>query len=169
MLIDDNVCHFFSETLEILLFKYIPKELEKHVGKGATTALIFRIVKEAAKNSAGELMERVVKEKSLKEALLACYLPYKEVGRPFEYEIVSEKPLTVRVKKCPHYDYTKSNPVACTACAAIKAGIIERWTGRGVRLELEDGRKLGLKDASIIIKRTAHMPSGSEYCEFVIE
>ncbi|UXD22498.1 hypothetical protein IPA_05540 [Ignicoccus pacificus DSM 13166] len=165
----DSVCQFFSDALERLLFKYMPTELEKHIGSGATTAMIFRIVKEATKNSAGDLMVDLMNIKDIKDALLACYLPYQKIGKPFEYEIVSENPLTVRVKKCPHYDFTEKKPLACTACGAIKAGIIERLTGKKVRLELENGRKLGAPDAEVIIKRTAHMPSGDEYCEFVIQ
>ncbi len=160
---------FFSETLERLLFKYIPRSLEKQVGPGATTALVFNIVKEAVKNSAGELLEDLMSSSSLVDALLSCYLPYKLVGKPFEYELVNENPPTVRIHKCPHFEFTKDYPLACVACAATKAGIIERWTGKRVRLELEDGRKLGARDAKIVIKRSKHMPSGDPYCEFTVE
>jgi len=166
---NELICSFFSETLERLLFKYLPKSLEKQVGAGATTALIFNIVREAVKNSAGEMLESVIEDRSLKSALLSCYLPYKTIGKPFEYDLVSEKPLTVRVKKCPHYEYTKDYPLACVACAATKAGIIERWTGKKVLLKLENGRRIGARDAKIVIKRTSHMPSGDEYCEFILE
>ena len=164
-----QICSFFSETLERLLFKYLPRSLERQVGPGATTALVFNIVKEAVKNSTGEILEDVLKDKSLKSALLSCYMPYKEIGKPFDYDLVSERPLTVRVRKCPHYEFTKDYPLACVACAATKAGIIERWTGKKVMLELEDGKKLGSRDARIVIKRTSHMPSGGEYCEFVVK
>ncbi len=163
-----NECSFFAEMLERLSFKYLPNVLPKYVGDQAASALIFQVVKEAAKNSLGDILINRLDLKDVKDALLACYLPYKEIGKPFEYEIVSEKPLTVRVHKCPHFEFTKEKPLACIACGALKVGIVEKITGKRVRLEAGRAR-YGAMDAEIIIRRTKHMPSGDPYCEFVIE
>ncbi len=161
-------CEFFAEMLERLSFKYLPTVLPKYVGEQAASALIFQVVREAARNSFGDALMKQFDIKSLKDALLACYLPYKEVGKPFEYEIVSEKPVTVRVHKCPHLEFTKERPLACIACGALKVGVIERITGKKVRLEAGKA-KYGAREAEIIIRRTKHIPSGDQYCEFVVE
>jgi len=161
-------CKSFGEMFERLAFKYVPRELANLVGERSAGVLLFRIVKEAARNSLGEMLKKEFKIATLKDAMIACYAPFERIGKPFEYEIVSEDPLRVRVKKCPHFEFTRDFPVACAACAAVKAGVIEMLTGEKTMVVTEDGKKMGVKDASIIIKRLKHMPSGDPYCEFEV-
>jgi predicted hydrocarbon binding protein len=153
--------------LERLSFEGLPKELSRVLGERAAAALIFNVVRDSAMSMAEDL-KGMLKGETLKEALLACYKPFEMVGEPFEYEVTSEEPLTVRIKKCPHFKYVKERPFACVACAAVKAGVIEDLTGKKV-LFVAKNAKYGRQNADVVIERTKHMPSGDPYCEFVVK
>jgi predicted hydrocarbon binding protein len=163
----DELAKAFADMLERLSFEALPKELSKVLGERAAAALIFNVIRDSAMSMAEDL-KGMLKGETLREALLACYKPFELVGEPFDYEVVSEKPLTVRIKVCPHFKYVKERPFACIACAAVKAGAIEDLTGKKVQFVAGEA-KYGRRDADVIIKRTKHMPSGDPYCEFVLE
>ncbi len=161
----------FSNFTERLLFEIAPKELSKYVGEEAAAALIFNIVKEGMKTTLAEELKKMMEIRSLKDALLACYVPYEKVGMPFKYEVVKESSdvdVVVRVHECPHYKYTKDFPRACIACAATKAGIIEDLLGEKVKVNFKGERVYGSRDASIEVLVRAHKPSGDPYCEFEV-
>jgi len=161
----------FSNLTEKLLFEILPKVLSKYVGEGAAAALIFNIVREGVRTTLAEELKKMMEIKNLKDALLACYIPYEKVGMPFKYEVVKENgdvDVIVRVHECPHFKYTKDFPRACIACAATKAGIIEDLLNEKVRVNFKDERVYGPKDASIEVKVRAHKPSGDPYCEFEV-
>jgi len=163
----ETVAKVFANFAEKFMFDTLPKNLKKYVGEGAATALIFNIVKEGAKETMGEELKKMIKVESLKDAMKACYLPYKLVGMEFEYEEAEEGDEYVfKVTKCPHFKYTKDMPFACAACAAIKAGIIEKLEDKPVQIVFKGTRRLGSREPGILIEVVKHMPSGDPYCEF---
>jgi len=161
----DQVARIYGELLERLMFKHMFQELSRVVGERAAVPLIYRIVKTSIREAVEEILPPHLTSSPM-DALLLCYKLFALAGQEFSYEVESED--TVRITKCPHYRFTRENPVACAACAATKAGALEALTGKKVAVKLEDGSILGSRDAEIIVERTSHMPRGDPYCRFTL-
>jgi predicted hydrocarbon binding protein len=161
----EQAAKIYGEILERLVFKHSFSELSRIIGEKASASLIFRVVKSSMREAVEEILPKGLVENPL-DGLLLCYRLFALAGQEFGYEVENEN--TVRVTKCPHYRFTRENPVACAACAATKAGALEALTGKKVAVELENGAWLGPRDAEIVVKRTSHMPSGDPYCRFVL-
>ena len=161
----DQAARIYGELLERLVFRHAFEELGRIVGRRAAASLVFRTVKASMREAVHEVLPQHLAATPL-DALLLCYRLFALAGQEFGYEVENEN--TVRVTKCPHFRFTRSNPVACAACAATKAGALEALTGKKVAVKLEDGTWLGPRDAEIVVERTNHMPSGDKYCRFVL-
>ncbi|NOZ88742.1 MAG: hypothetical protein GXO15_02315 [Crenarchaeota archaeon] len=157
----------YGELLERFLFKHLLQELRRIVGERAAAGLVFRIVKMSMREAVEEVLPKGMVSDPM-SAMRLCYTLFAMAGQEFSYE---EDPgaHVFKVYRCPHYRFTGSDPVACVACAATKAGALEALTGRSVAVVLEDGTRLGPRDAEIIVRRLTHMPSGDKYCTFKLE
>jgi len=162
----EEAARIYAEIAERAFFKHTLDELRKVVGTKAAAVLVFRIVKTSMREAVEEVLPRGMVRDPL-DAMMLCYKLFAAAGFPFEVEVVSDN--TFRVAKCPHYRFTGRDPVACVACAATKAGALEALTGRSVAVVLEDGTRLGPRDAEIVVRRLTHMPSGDKYCTFKLE
>lgn len=144
-----SLVELFNEEI----FGALPQYLTDLVGEGATSMILRESMRDATikllkDNTA--LKERVNDAKTFSEKFNQCYTIYKDLGFPFEYEVVKETDdvLTIKVTACPHIEYTKRNPVACNACAGIKLGILESLFGIHVPA----------------LKRISCMALGDDYC-----
>ena len=144
-----SLVELFNEEM----FGALPKYLTDLVGEGAASMILRESMRDATikllKNNTA-LKERVDDGKTFSEKFNQCYDIYKDLGFPFEYELVKETDdvLTIKITACPHIEYTKKNPVACSACAGIKLGILESLFGIHVPA----------------LKRGSCMALGDDYC-----
>ncbi len=160
----DEIIRMYAEILERGMFYHLVEELSKVLGPKATAGIIYRVIGSTIREAIGDVVHPELVGDPL-EALLVCYKLFELAGIPFEAE-VDRSAGVVRVKQCPHYRFTSRNPLACTVCAAMKAGALEALTGKRVAVKLETGELLGPRDARLIVERRRHMPSGDPYCEF---
>jgi len=161
----EEAARIYGEILERLMFRHSLEELSRVVSPRVAAGLLYRIVRSSMK----EAVEEVLPGSSVAnpmDAMMLCYRLFEAAGQPFEHEV--EAGHAFRVARCPHYRFTRDNPLACVACAATKAGALEALTGKSVAVKLEDGTWLGPRSAEIVVERTHHMPRGDPYCRFVL-
>lgn len=161
----EEAARVYGEILERLMFKHSLEELSRVVSPRVAAGLLYRIVRSSMREAVEEVLPRGSVADPM-DAMMLCYRLFEAAGQPFEHEV--EAGNAFRVTRCPHYRFTRDNPLACVACAATKAGALEALTGKKVAVRLEDGTWLGPRDAEIVVERTHHMPSGDPYCRFVL-
>jgi len=77
------------------------------------------------------LKKRLDEAETFDDKFNQCYSIYKDLGFPFEYEVIKESDgmLVIKITTCPHIVYTKKNPAACNTCEGIKLGVVETLFG----------------------------------------
>lgn len=144
-----SLAELFNEEI----FGALPQYLSDLVGEGAASMILRESMRDATIKLLENntiLKERVNDAKTFSDKFNQCYDIYKDLGFPFEYELVKETDdvLAIKITACPHIEHTKENPVACNACTGIKLGILESLFG--VRVPA--------------LKRISCMALGDDYC-----
>ncbi len=155
----------FMDMFEEAMFFHVPSVLPKYVGDIATRVLLFNVLKNAAKDTMGQMAKNM--GLSLKESIEEFFKSFGEVGMPFEFE-VRDRPFSVIVKSCPHERFTLKNPLGCVVCISMLAGLVEGLTGKKVSV-ISDKGKLGDPKAEVRLRLNKFKPGGDEVCEIIFE
>lgn len=134
-------------SLEELLFRYLPSKLDVKELRDVLEATM-----EWSSSSLVKRIKEIIGERDPFTLVKAYFNFYKLIGRPFEYEVRSKKPLEVVIKKCPYEEYTKSNPIACAMCLGALAGLLKEAFG-SVRVEGGPLLVYGPENAKALVRR----------------
>lgn len=129
-----------GEILHSALFGSLPTLLRQHLkeenipdflANNSKQAIIYVLGKETT------LKRHVKGLQTFKEKMMFCYDLYRDLGYCFRHEIVEEndEKLVVKVYACPHWEFTKKDPLACFSCMGIKMGIYKGLFGEDLRID----------------------------------
>lgn len=150
----DNVADF----LHVVLFGGFPKKMTEIVGENAAAMLLRECSKESFLTALSQSNSKLKLTEDIREHFERndfsglfdyCYRVLDRVGFPYERELLVDKDSvhSLKVTKCPHFDFVMEQPIACNVCKGIKLGIFESAYGEPIEVET-------LKN----------MAEGDEYC-----
>lgn len=146
-MIEKEAMKIMVSSLEELVFKYLPSKMNAEDLRKALEATI-----EWSSNSLVEKLKDIIGERDPFTLIKAYFNFFKLIGRPFEYEVKSKKPLEIIIKRCPYGEFTRSNPIACAMCLGALAGLLKEAYG-SVRIEGGPLLVYGPKDAKAVVMR----------------
>ncbi len=153
-----------------VVFEYLYKEAQEVVGEMAARQLLFKVIKDSAKEAVNKYREEISKFIDPNKPCESFNIIYKTFGvSDVECEVSGNK-AHLKINNCPlpdAFDKEKSGR-ACIVMTAIVAGMVEGMMNKKVYLETPKVR-FGTKNYDIKVKMIKNKVMGDPYCEFEAE
>ncbi len=156
---------FLNKVGKVVLLEHLVPEISKLLGERAAVSVSFKIIKDAARDSAKELGLHEMKE--LGDMCALFKYVYGLFGNK-DVECIEEgDKLRIIVRNCPLIKMVKNDSNACLIAMALKVGIVEALDKDRVMIEVK-GHKYGHPNPNVVVRRIKSVPEGAEYCEFEV-
>ncbi len=149
----EEALKLLSDACEEFVFGSFPEKAKEMLGESADS-FIYETVSEGFERAFMGKIREVVGEVEPFKLVKAFFNFFELIGKPYDYKIISEKPLVIEVKRCPQRKMIKGKE-HCVACLASLAGALKAAYGK-VRLEAF-GKAFGDEDAKVVIRREGEL------------
>ncbi len=124
-----------AEFYHYVMFNAAQRVLSKFQSPSMVVSTVADIVSEAANSAIDEGLIKIAScDENIQHTdnMLICYSMFEELGYKFDGEVEADTPsyFRARVRSCPHEDFTKKDPLTCSACLGLKLAVVKRLTGK---------------------------------------
>ena len=124
-------CQMLFELFNEEMFGTLPDYMTKIMAQGPATMVLRESMRQATStilNQDTEFKKWVTEANTMQEKINVCYELYGRFGYSFNHQVESEDSdkIVIKMTECPHIEFTKKNPAACSVCEGILLGILDK-------------------------------------------